>query len=467
MKKTLNFIWFLKPNMKFHKFLMTVKVLTLLLVCGLALPAYSITPGDLSYDDDQQIRVSGKVTDGSTGEVMPGVNITVKGTSIGTISDAQGNFSLAVSDRNATLVLSFVGYIAQEIPLNGRTTLDVALTSEIRGLEEVVVVGYGIQKKVNLTGAISTTSTKELATRATTNASNLLQGRISGLEVIQPTGQPGRDDAVMKIRGLGSFGASAAPLVLVDGVIGALTNLAPNDIESITVLKDAASASIYGARAANGVILVVTKGAKKGASFEYQVDVGSHSATRLPELMTNSADYMEYFNLARLRGKQAPLYTQEEIDAYRNATDKEQYPNFDWIDYYFNPATVVNHYLAFSNVTDKSTFKASFNYLDEPGILPLIKLNKYNAQINATNQLTKRIKVGTVLNAVYKDLKEPPGWDITGALAVYQAGPNYKPYLPDGSGRLAAWAYPKEGHNATSPPFLQVTMVRDKQRIMQ
>jgi TonB-linked SusC/RagA family outer membrane protein len=404
-----------------------------------------------SRSELQQVTVKGTIRDAATGDALPGVNIVLKGTTVGVISDINGSFSVSVPNSSASLQFSFIGYITQEVALGGRTTLDILMISNVEQLEEVVVVGYGTQKKINLTGAIASTSTKELAARASTNASDLLQGRISGLEIIQPTGQPGRDDAVMKVRGLGSFGASSNPLVLVDGVIGSLSNLAPNDIESVTVLKDAASASIYGARAANGVILVITKHAQKGASLEYQVDVSSQSATRLPDLVTNSADYMEFYNAARTRAKQAPLYTPEEIASYRNATDRNQYPNFDWMDYYFNPAQSVNHYLAFSNVTDRSTFKASFNYLNQDGILPDINFKKYNFSINATNQLTKRIKVGAVVSAFSKLNHEPPGWDVTGALAVYQAGPNYKPTLPDGSGRLVAWAYPKEGHNATSP----------------
>ena len=394
--------------------------------------------------------ISGSIKD-SKGSTLPGVSVVVKGTTLGIITDVDGKFSLSVPSDATTLVFSFVGMRTQEVKLVGKKSVDVVMSEEIAELDEVVAVGYGTQKKINMTGSVASVSSKTLSTRVTANPSDLLQGRLPGLEVIQPTGQPGRDDAIMKIRGLGSFGAGSNPLVLVDGVIGSISNLSANDIESVTVLKDAASASIYGARAANGVILVITKGAKKGASFEYQLDMSRHSATRLPNLVTNSADYMEFYNKARVRAQQAPLYTQTEIDAYRNATDKEQYPNFDWMDYYFNPAQVVNHYFAFSNVTEKSTFKTSVNYLDEPGILPVIGMKKYNFQLNATNQLSKRVKVGTVLNAYYKNIMEPPGWDLTGALAVYQAGPNYKPTLPDGSGRLVAWAYPKEGHNATSP----------------
>ena len=427
--------------------------LTLILVLSLTanLTAAGSRGGNSVTDDPQQVVVKGTVTDAATSEALTGVNVVVKGTTLGVITDINGNFTITVPNASVSLQFSFIGYIAQDIALGGRTTLRVVMTPTIEQLSEVVVVGYGTQKKINLTGSVSSVSTKALSTRATVNASNLLEGRLAGLEVKQPTGQPGKDDAIMTIRGLGSFGASASPLVLVDGVIGSLSNLAPNDIESVTVLKDAASSAIYGARAANGVILVVTKHAQKGASFEYQVDFSSNSATRLPDMMTNSADYMEYYNSARVRAQQAPLYTQTEIDTYRNATDKIKYPNFNWMDYYFKPAKVINHYLSFSNVTDRSSFKASFNYLNQDGILPEIYFKKYNFQLNASNQLTKRIKVGTVVNAFYKKIHEPPGWDVTGALAVYQAGPDYMPTLPDGSGRLVAWAYSKEGHNATAP----------------
>ena len=402
-------------------------------------------------DQQQDRRVTGKVTDQS-GTVLPGVTIVVKGTATGVITDSNGNYSIANIPENAILLFSFVGMKSQEVVVGGKSIINVALAEESIGVDEVVVVGYGTQKRVNLTGAVSSANSQALSTRASANASTLLQGRLSGLEITQPSGQPGRDDAIMKIRGLGSFGASSAPLVLVDGVIGSISNLAPNDIKSITILKDAASASIYGARAANGVILVTTKQAQRGTAVEYQLDMGVQSATRLPKLVTNSAEYMEMYNSARVRAKQSPLYTQQQIDAYRNATDKEQYPNFDWLDYYFNPASTMNHYLSISNVTDKSSFKLSLNYLNQDGILPNINFKRYNTQLNFTNQLTKAIKVGTNLSAVFKDNHEPPGWvGERSALAVYQAGPNYKPFLPDGSGRKVCWAYQNEGHNVTAP----------------
>ncbi|WP_372934142.1 SusC/RagA family TonB-linked outer membrane protein, partial [Mariniphaga sediminis] len=247
----------------------------------------------------QQKTISGKVTD-SGGSPLPGVTVTVKGTTQGTITDADGNYSLSNVPDNATLVFSFVGMRSQEVVAGNKTNIDLVMEEDLIGIEEVVAIGYGVQKKVNLTGSVSSVSSNVLLERATTNATNLLQGRVTGLNVTQPSGQPGKDDAIFQIRGLGSFGASSSPLVLIDGVSGSLSNLAPNDIENITVLKDAASASIYGSRAANGVILVTTKKAV-GASVEYQLDIGVHNATRMPELITNSAEYMEMYNSAAQR----------------------------------------------------------------------------------------------------------------------------------------------------------------------
>lgn len=403
-------------------------------------------------EDDffQTRRIEGKVTN-ENGEALPDVTITLKGTSRSTVSRGDGTFEIEVSGLSSILIFSYVGMETYEVEEKGSSFLDIKLVATESRLADVVVVGYSTKKKINLTGSVSTVSSATLVQRPATNSVNLLQGRVPGLRVTQPTGQPGRDAGMLEIRGLGSFGASSAPLVLIDGVIGSLANLAPNDIENISVLKDAASASIYGARAANGVILVTTKQAKRGKSIEYQFDYGIHSPTRLPDLITNSAEYMEMLNSARARSGMTAIYTQDQINAYRNATDREAYPNFDWLDYYFNSAPVTNHYLSLANAGDKGSYKFSLNYLNQDGILPNINYKRYNAQFNLTNQVTKSIKLGTIVGAIFGNNHEPPGWSTTSALAVYQNGPLYKPFLPDGSGRKTAWAYPSEPHNATSP----------------
>ena len=404
----------------------------------------------VAWEGHAQTRtLTGKVTD-EKGEGIPGVNVVVKGSSVGQATDVSGNYSIGISGENVVLVFSYVGYVARELTVGTRSRLDVSLEQDTKALEEVVVVGYGTQKKVNLTGSVSSVSSQILMERPAPNAANLLQGRVAGLQVTQSSGQPGKDDAVLQIRGLGSFGASSAPLVLVDGVIGSIANLAPGDIEDVTVLRDAASASIYGSRAANGVILVTTKKGK-GAAIEYKLDVGSQKATRLPDLIYDSAEYMELYNAAAERSGVATRYTQDQINAYRNATDRNQYPNFNWLDYYFNPAASVNHYLSVSNSSDKTSYKFSLSYLDQDGILPNINFKRYNAQLNFNNKITKHIEVGTIIGGVFKNNHEPPLWSSTSTLAVFQAGPLYGPYLPDGSGRKSGRAYSFQPHNTTSP----------------
>ena len=400
----------------------------------------------------QTPRIEGRVMDENKNP-LSGVTVQVKGTTKTTLTDADGNFAIEVSEAAPVLVFTYVGKDTKEVRIKANSPFLYIQLDELKNsLSEVVVVGYGTEKRVDLTGAVSTVSSKTLLERPANNASDLLEGRIAGLQVTQPSGAPGTDDGILQIRGLGSFGASSAPLVLVDGVVGSLTDLAPGDIENITVLKDASSASIYGARAANGVILVTTKRASMGSTIEYRVDLGRQSATTLPKLIYNSAEYMTMYDSALTRSGMPTIYTQAQIDAYANAKNNPQFPNFNWMDYYFNPATSINHYLSVSNSNEKTSYKFSLNYLNEDGILPDYNFKRYNAQFNLNSQVTKAIQIGTIIGMVYKDVSEPPGGsDVSEPLHVIQAGPTYGPVLPDGSGRLVAQAYPNEPHNATSP----------------
>ena len=394
------------------------------------------------------IEINGKVTD-ENGQPLASATILVKGTNNGTKSDANGNFSIN-ADPNSTLVISFVGYETKEIKVINQANISIQLRPSSTISDQIVVVGYGTQKKVNLTGSVSSVSSKTLLERPAPNAGDLLEGRMTGLQVTQPTGQPGRDNAVFQIRGLGSFGASSDPLVLIDGVTGSLDNLSPEDIDNVTVLKDAASASIYGVRAANGVILVTTKKGRKGQSFvNYKVDVGRQTATRLPDFINNSAEYMQMWNDARVRSGESPVYTQDQIDAYKNATDRTHFPNFNWEDYYFKPATDINHHLGFSGGNDKTSYNFSLGYLNQDGILPSHSYQRYNALLNFDTKVNDFIMVGSSINMVYKNIFEPWLTNDDIVLLVYQAGPTFGPYLPDASGRFAARAYNTEGHNAS------------------
>lgn len=392
---------------------------------------------------------SGQVTDGD-GQPLEGVSVLVKGSSLGTTTDRSGRFSLRVQDADRTLVFSLVGYQSTEAAVGENLT--ISLTSEVVGLSDVVVVGYSTQKKINLTGAVASVGAKTLSASPVPNSANLLQGRLPGLEVIQPNGKPGNDDPMIRIRGLGSFGASSSPLILIDGVIGNITTIAPNDIESVTVLKDAASASIYGARAANGVIIVTTKRAKKGgASLEYSIDYGIQNATAVRDLIWDSAEYMEMYNAARLRSGLTTFYTQEQIDDYKNATDKTLFPDYNWPEHIFKTANIINHSLSFSNTTEKSRFRLGLNYTDQDGIMPVFNTKRYTVNINYENQVLKAVKVGTVVNFFKRDNIEPQGnGDLDLARAVYGRSPLAGPFLPDGR-KSSGRAYGVEPFSVFAP----------------
>jgi TonB-linked SusC/RagA family outer membrane protein len=396
----------------------------------------------------QGVPLSGRVV-GETGSALPGVTVLVKGTTHGTTTDADGHYTLPVTADHKTLIVSFIGYQTQEVPINNRTTINITLVPDTKALEEVVVIGYGVQKKANLTGSVASVTGQTLAARPAPNAANLLQGRVTGLQVTQPSAEPGRDNPNFLIRGRGTFSsAGSEPLVLIDGVTGSFSNLSPDDIESVSVLKDAASASIYGARAANGVILVTTKKGRKGQPVvSYRANVARHTPTALPDLITNSAEYMDMYNAAAARSGITFRYPQAEIDKYRKATDREQYPNFDNIDYYINPATVTNHSLSVSGGGENNLYNLSLGYLDQDAMIPGYKFQRYNALLNYSTDIGKYVTVGTTMNLAYKDRKEPPFVGEFMALTIYAAGPLYGPFLPDGSGRPVSRAYQLEGRN--------------------
>lgn len=216
----------------------------------------TLSPGEafgIVSNNRFEIKVEGTVSD-EGGQPMPGVSVLIKGTSQGTITDLDGRYELANVPEDGTLVFSFMGYLSQEAAVSGRSIIDIDLEPDTKQLEEVIVVGYGMQKKVNVTGAVATVGGEELIKRPVTNAASMLQGRMPGVRVVQNSGQPGDEGIGIQIRGQGTFsGAGSNPLVLIDGVEGSLSDIDPNDIENVSVLKDAASASIYGSRAATAL----------------------------------------------------------------------------------------------------------------------------------------------------------------------------------------------------------------------
>ncbi len=353
--------------------------------------------------------VSGKVTD-SSGSPLPGVSVVLKGTTTGIITDSNGSYVIPNVSENVTLQFSFVGMKMQEIIVGNKATINVTLAEETVGIEEVVAIGYAVQKKVNLSGAVSSISNNEqLENRPITHLSQALSGNASGILVSQSSGQPGRDGSTIRIRGVGTLNNSD-PLVVIDGDVSSLNNVNPEDVANISILKDAASAAIYGSRAANGVILVTTKKGKSGKTIvNYNGSYGFQEAANLFKPVTNYATYMELMN--RINKSDNPanpdFFSQATIDTWRNATDRDAYPNNDWMKLMFSKGAMTKHSISVSGGNEKTTFYLSGSYMDNKGIMDNTEYKYYSTRLNLDHQLSKRIKIGTSISSDWRDTKEP------------------------------------------------------------
>lgn len=352
--------------------------------------------------------IRGKVVD-DKGLPLSGVSIQLKGTGIGTVSGSEGGYSINAPDGDGTLVFSFIGFVKQEVPVNGRPVINITLAEDKKSLTEVVVTGYSTQSKRSVISAIVSVKGDEMTKRVATDPSSLLQGQLPGLSVIQNSAEPGNEKVQLRIRGVGTFsGAGTDPLVIIDGIPGSLGIINPNDIESVTVLKDAAAATIYGSRGANGVVVVKTKKGKAGGfELSYNYNIGFSTPTRLPKLITNSAQYMELLNEAEANSGNAAIYTQAQIDLYKNATDRVKYPNHDWLKDMFGTAVVQNHYLNLSGGNENTTYSLGFGYTDQPGTMQGFEYKKYTVNLGLTSKVSKRVTLGTNFQVRYGDRTSP------------------------------------------------------------
>ena len=354
-------------------------------------------------DDEKVKKIKGTIKD-SAGEPIIGANVILKGdATVGSITDIDGNFDLSVPS-NATLQVSYIGYNTQDVSVGNKSFLNITLKEDTETLDEVVVVGYGSQKKVNVIGSIASVDSKALESRAVPDVSNMLTGQMSGVTITQESGNPGQDAGTIRIRGVGSFGATPSPLVLVDGLPGSLSDLTPADIDNISVLKDASSAAIYGSRAANGVILVTTKKGKEGkARIIYNGSVGMSQATELPEL-AHSYEYAEFYNKAI----GAETYTPEMIQKYRDGSDPDNYADEMYLDDLLGGhALQTKHELSVSGGTEKVQYMVSLGYLRQNGLLDNNYYNRYNARVNLGAELAKNLKLQVRLSGMTSDRHEP------------------------------------------------------------
>ncbi|SIO38158.1 TonB-linked outer membrane protein, SusC/RagA family [Chitinophaga niabensis] len=347
-----------------------------------------------SLDQDTAGRISGKVTD-DNGEPLPGASIVVKGTTVRTVTDAGGNYQLSGVPRNGTILFTFVGMIPQEFVAGGNAVMNIKLQRSTVGLDEVVAIGYGTQKKVNLTGAVGTVSGKDLIANVPTNTVAALQGRLPGVTITQPSGQPGDEGVNILIRGIGTMNY-AGPMILVDGLESRMDNVSPGDIESVSVLKDASSAAIYGSRAANGVILVTTKRGKNGVSeINYRGFTGWQATTNLPDHLP-SHEYAELYNEANRNQGLPPRYSNDDIAKYKSGIDPYNFPNTDWQDLLITESGATqDHNLSFSGGNNITSYRVSFEYFNQKGLIKGSTHKRYNARINLDSKVKEWLTVGT------------------------------------------------------------------------
>lgn len=342
----------------------------------------------------------------ATGESIIGASVIVKGTTNGAITDFEGNFALTNVKKGDIIVISYVGYQKQEVKWNGGT-LNVVLKDDTEVLSEVVVVGYGIQKKANLSGAVAQVNSDELTNRPISNVSSGLQGLMPGVTITAGQGRPGEDGSNIRIRGVGTLN-NASPYILIDGVeSGSMNDLDPNDIESISVLKDASSAAIYGSKASNGVILITTKRGKTGAPrISYNGYVGIQNATATIDRVS-SADYARLYNRIDDDNNNPHRYSDEDIRLFENGSDPYGHPNTDWNDAAYKTGVLHKHNVSINGGTENARYMASVGYLGQTGILPNSERSQFNGRMNLDVDITKKWHVRMNLSYIKNDYKDP------------------------------------------------------------
>lgn len=412
----------------------------------------------------QSVVVNGTIKD-DKGVALEGAVIKVKGSGKAAVADNNGKYSITVPGPEAVLVFSFVGYAGVEETVGQRKQIDVSMVSTGGKLDDIVVVGYGTQKIKNLTGAIATVGSAELNKRVATDPTQLLQGKLPGLSLTQASGEAGNENFVLRIRGLGTnSSAGSSPLIIVDGLPGSLTNLDPQNIESITLLKDAASAAIYGTRAANGVILVTTKQGSNGKfQLSYDLNVGITKPTALPDnLVYNSATYMEMWNQAAINSNYANRYTQAQIDLYKDPSDPNLYPNVNWLDILMRTVTTQTHHIGMTGGRNGTTYNIGLGYVDQPDIMIGFSYKKYNLQFNLNSKINDWATVGGSMTFNYGKRLYASRGSQDQFLSTLSQQPMYGPQLPDGSGRYVNSVYPNvQGPNKNAVAIAENAQVNN------
>ncbi|MBL7735822.1 MAG: TonB-dependent receptor [Chitinophagaceae bacterium] len=376
---------------------------------------------------DGIIYISGRVVDEKS-QPLSGVSVRALDSQLGTVTDAGGYFDLRFPDDvSSVVVFSYVGYEEKHVKVKNNQKLSIVLARGLSGLDEVVVVGYGTQKKTSVTAAVSTVGGEEIAKAPVANISSTLGGRVAGVISRQNSGAPGGDGDRVQIRGIGTTGNSA-PLVVVNGVPMDYDNLNPNEIESVTVLKDAAAVAPYGLAGANGVILVVTKRGKEGKfSLNYDGFYGLQQPTRMPKFL-DAYGYANLLSIANQNIGNPATYTPEELQKFKDGSDPDHFPNTDWVNSILSlNAPMTRHTLSFAGGTQKLRFYSNLGYLFQEGAVPNINFKRYNMTANVDAEVTATTTVSLDINASYGKQTNPSGQNGT---AIFTNVTEIPPILP-------------------------------------
>jgi len=384
---------------------------------------------DNAAQQQKKREITGTVVD-AAGLPIIGANVIEKGTTNGTVTDVDGKFTISVDD-NAIIHVSYIGYLNQKINTTGKTNFEIILKEDTEVLEELVVVGYGTQKKVNLTGSVASIDTKYIESRPITSVSAGLAGLLPGVSVRQQSGLPGGDEGIIRVRGVGTLN-NASPMILIDGVEGSMNDVQANDIANISVLKDAASSAIYGSKAANGVILITTRSGKTGKPIvSYMGDFGWQSPTRLPDYL-GSADYAVLYNEALANSGKKPKFTENDIELFRNGSDPFGHPDTDWLDLlYSGSGFLTTNNISISGGNEYSKYRASVNYQEQGGIIKYTDKKEYNGRANLTMTPQKWITTNLNLSYTQMDRKEPNNAYVGGGLdQIIRQASRISPWIP-------------------------------------
>lgn len=401
----------------------------------------------------QQNSVSGKVIDES-GQPLPGVSVILKGTTSGTVTNTDGSYTISDISNDAVLVFSFIGMETQEVSVGNQTTVNVTLATLSIGIDEVVAIGYGTMRKADLTGSVATVQSEDLIKISSTSTAQALQGRMSGVQITQSNGEPGSGSTI-KIRGIGSLRSNNSPLILIDGYRGSIDGIDPNDIESVSVLKDASAASIYGARAANGVILVTTKRGKAGAlKVEVTAEYGVSSLTKQPEFLL-SRDYATKQNEEVTWTGGEPIWTGNY--APENLTGGTQ-----WFDEVYGLGSISRYYASLSGGTVKTKYALSLGHTNQEGLIKNTNYGRLNARFNFDHKFNDKFSVGANFS-LGRDKKHRGNENIWGdgigyngyglGIAAVRSSPTVPVYFEDGTKGIYRAEIPAEyPGNGTLPP---------------